>query len=748
MTLRVRDGIAFRTALAMSSLALLAGLFSIVLLGSKAYERTNEEIRSRLGNLVDTVAMTTAAACFVEDQGLAGEVAAGLLSNSVVQGVVIRTDRGILAQRSRSGRIDSLEDLRRRGISRHIYSPFSTTTEIGEIIVDPSPGELLRLNRAELFFIGGALLLQMMAVIGASLFGAFRWIVQPIKGMSDELHRMSLDDHETLEIPPGHEQTEIGRLADDINALIGQLARARKDAEKASRAKGEFLATMSHEIRTPINAVVGLSHLALKTGLDPRQRDYIEKISQSGDHLLAMVNDVLDFAKIEAGKLELEQADFSLPALVRKLGAIAGTRASEKGLALVIDIAPDIPEHLNGDSVRLGQILLNYINNAVKFTASGSVTLRARLESCATGRCRIRFEVIDTGIGLRPDQMERLFQSFAQADASTTRQYGGTGLGLAICKQLAGLMHGEVGVDSVAGAGSTFWASVELGVGEAAPEAPPEAAGTVDCRGLRVLLAEDNPINQQIARELLEEAGLQVSVADNGADAVDLAARGIFDCVLMDVRMPEMDGIEATRRIRALPGLAALPIIAMTANAQQEDREQCLAAGMNDFIAKPIDPTQFLHLVAAWLKPAGTAPTAPLGTPKPSAASGGLIDHAMLARISRNDPQRLARLVGVFLQSTSDGIVQIGRALAAGDRDALVQLGHRYKSSTRSVGIQRLGDLMEALEHAAQAGDADRLQAVGAEISAVWQLVEREMAGLAGSSAPTETAAQGLAGNS
>lgn len=733
MTLRVRDGIAFRTALAMSSLALLAGLFSILLLGSKAYERTNEEIRARLGSLLDTVAMTTAAACFVEDQGLAGEVTAGLLSNSVVQGVVIRTEHGILAQRSRTGQIDRLEDIRRRGLSRRIYSPFSSGTEIGEIIVDPSPGELLRLNRAELLFIGGALLLQMLAVVGATLFAAFRWIVQPIKSMSDELHRMGLDGHETLAIPPWHEQTEIGRLADDINALIGQLARARKDAEKASRAKGEFLATMSHEIRTPINAVVGLSHLALQSGLDDRQRDYVEKIRQAGDHLLAMVNDVLDFAKIEAGKLELEQADFSLPALLAKLSAIAGTRASEKGLELLIDIAPDIPEHLNGDSVRLGQILLNYLNNAVKFTAAGSVTLRARRQSCVGGRCRIRFEVADTGIGLRPEQMERLFHSFAQGDASTTRQYGGTGLGLAICKQLAELMHGEVGVHSVAGSGSTFWASVELGVGSAPPEAPSAAAGPADCRGRRVLLAEDNPINQQIARELLEEAGLRVDLAGNGSEAVNLAARTDFDCVLMDIRMPEMDGIEATRRIRALPGRAGLPVIAMTANAQAEDREACLAAGMNDFIAKPIDPAQFLRRIAGWLRqPTAQRPTPDTLPDIPLPASSALIDRATLNRISRNDLQRQARLVEVFLQSTGAGVGQIGQALAIGDLDALAQLGHRYKSSTRSLGVGALGDLMEALERAAKAGDTDRLQAIGREISTVWPDVEREMAGLAG----------------
>jgi two-component system, sensor histidine kinase and response regulator len=410
--------------------------------------------------------------------------------------------------------------------------------------------------------------------------------------------------------------------------MIEELAAARVAAEFANQAKSEFLANMSHEIRTPMNAVLGLSHLLQKTELTARQRDYVGKVQSSGQHLLGIINDILDFSKVDAGKLDLERADFDVKSLLDNAAAVLGEKCRAKNLEWVLDMAPDVPPRLLGDPLRIGQILINYANNAVKFTGQGRIVVTVRVDERTSDDVLLHLRVTDTGVGITPEQVGRLFQRFSQADASSTRKYGGTGLGLAICKKLADLMGGEVGVESVPGQGSTFWFRARLGIGTAGLPAPLPAKGLTALAGARILLVEDNDINQQVAREMLEDAGLTVEVAADGQAALTMVGRAAYDLVFMDMQMPVMDGVTATRAIRRLAGMAKLPIVAMTANAMEKDRKACMDAGMNDVLIKPIEPECMWDVLLRWLAapygaglaserpwPAATAPAARHASP-------------------------------------------------------------------------------------------------------------------------------------
>jgi signal transduction histidine kinase len=380
--------------------------------------------------------------------------------------------------------------------------------------------------------------------------------------------------------------------------MIDELAAAKRAAEQANQSKSEFLANMSHEIRTPMNGVLGLAHLLLQTGLTERQSEYVSKMQSSGQHLLGIINGILDFSKVDSGRLELEQSSFASKKLMAQTTALLTEKCRTKRLALQIEVAPDVPERLVGDRLRLEQILLNYANNALKFTETGVIALRVRLQQRGGDDVLLRFEVSDTGVGLRPEEIGRLFQSFSQADASTTRKFGGTGLGLAICKRLATLMGGEVGVDSSYGHGSTFWFTARLGIDSDAgyESIPPQHDAPV--LQARVLLVEDNDINQIIAREILESAGATVDIASDGQQAVAMVARARYDLVFMDMQMPVMDGLTATRAIRASG--QRMPIVAMTANAMESARQKCLEAGMNEVLTKPIEPDQVWAALQRW----------------------------------------------------------------------------------------------------------------------------------------------------
>ena len=664
-------------------------------------------------------------------------------------------------------------------------------------------------------------------------------------------------------------------IIEDVTAerqAFSEMAKAKAMAENAARVKSDFVANMSHEIRTPMNAVLGFTHLALQTPLSDKQRDYLQKVQASGRLLLGIVNDILDFSKIEAGKLGIERVEFALEKVIDHVTGVMADKAAAQGLELIIQISPEVPPNLLGDPMRIGQILINYLNNALKFTEQGEIAIAIQVAGRSADDLLIRFEVSDTGIGIAPEQRDRLFKSFEQADTSTTRKYGGTGLGLAISKRLAEMMGGEVGVDSTLGHGSTFWFTAQLGQGSPQPRLfnpQPELRGrcmlviddsrqarqvlaemlrsmsfavdevadgetalaeisradaaerpyeiafidwkmpgldgltvasqisrlpllrpphrvivtafdsteltesaraigvdhvlvkpvtpsalfdtTMQLLGIRqpaapspanearpsrppanfsgkhLLLVEDNEINQQLAVELLKACAFQVDVAGDGAQAVALVRQGRYDLVLMDMQMPVMDGLEATRQIRQLPGGAQLPIIAMTANAMAVDRQRCLEAGMNDHIAKPIEPAALETMLAHWLlpAPAEAAPSAPV--PRNSAPTDtaslppGLLaldclDAAGgLRRLLGRAPLYLS-ILGKFCRGEPEFGQNIRAAWAQGDLPTAQRQAHTLKGLAAQIGAETLHRSAERLELAIkQDAAATEIEALIAE---------------------------------
>jgi signal transduction histidine kinase/CheY-like chemotaxis protein len=393
-----------------------------------------------------------------------------------------------------------------------------------------------------------------------------------------------------------------------LESALRQTSNVRLEAEAEARMKSDFLATMSHEMRTPLNGIIGMTSVLLSRQLGELERDYIETIRQAGEALRGIVDDVLDLSKIEAGKLRLERVDFELARAVTDALHIVETVASQKPLTLAVSHDPRLPKWVRGDITRIRQILLNLLSNAIKFTAEGTIEVRTRVQFLDQDECEVLFSVKDEGIGITEEQQQKLFQPFSQADDSTSRKYGGTGLGLAICKRLAELMGGQIGVMSRYGEGSLFWFSVRVQVAEeptpVADQAPAAPGAEVEMKTARLLLVEDNKINQKVALLMLKNLGYSADVAHNGAQALLALESKHYDLILMDCMMPQMDGLEATKRLRSLGGhYRTVPVVAMTASAFDDDRVACLTAGMNDFLSKPVNEADLASKLAFWLSP-------------------------------------------------------------------------------------------------------------------------------------------------
>jgi len=542
---------------------------------------------------------------------------------------------------------------------------------------------------------------------------------------------------------------ELDRHRDHLEELVaertGQLAEARERAETASRAKGIFLANMSHEIRTPLNAVLGLTHLLRQSGVAPRQAGWLNQIDAAGRHLLHVINDVLDLSKIEAGKLALEERDFALSALLDQVRSLIADAARAKGLVTGIDGA-SAPLWLRGDATRLRQALLNYAGNAVKFTERGSIILGAHLLADEGDSLHVRFEVRDTGMGISPVDQERIFDAFEQADSTITRRHGGSGLGLAITRRLAALMGGEAGAASTPGEGSTFWFTARLQRGHGAPHVA--AAACTDeseralrrvCAGARLLLVEDHPINREVALAQLQGIGCAVDTAENGSEAVARVRGRRYDLILMDMQMPVLDGLAATRAIRAMPGHETIPIVAMTANAFDEDRQRCLAGGMNDFVAKPVDPAVLHATLLRWLPVRRAAPPAASAMPLPGVCrqapetDGGWL--AALAEIPGLDVRRGLNCVGgrreTYLRLLWQLVTEHGNDVAAircqlegGDAIAARRSAHSLKGAAGTLGAARLQAAAGELELAIHDGrSAVEIERLSGEVEAVRSLL-------------------------
>jgi PAS domain S-box-containing protein len=529
--------------------------------------------------------------------------------------------------------------------------------------------------------------------------------------------------------------TELKQAEFRLGSLNEQLRQRAREADAATQAKSAFLANMSHEIRTPMNAIIGLSHLMRHEARDPQQLSRLRKIDDASQHLLQLINDILDLSKIEAGKMSLVDAEFDTQALLARSLGLVSDQAREKSLEIRLD-CDGLPPRLRGDFVRLSQCLINLLGNAVKFTDRGSISVRGFTEQVEGTRAVVRFEVQDTGPGIPADRLPALFNPFEQADSSSTRRHGGTGLGLALTRHFAQLMGGSCGVTSVPGTGSTFWFTASLGVvegagtpasdspwrgvhaprvdraEETAAQASAAAASSsldesdlrVRLAGRRVLLAEDNPINREVAVELLELVGLTVEVAVNGAQAVDALQARSFDIVLMDVQMPQMDGLTATRELRRR-GIRT-PILALTANAFEEERAACLAAGMNDHVAKPVNPALLYDALLRWLPgaPDATGATPPTGGSRLTAAAPGTPRQPLLQRLSAGDgfdPKAALRTVGgdvAMLERVLRRFTQVygvAQAASAFDEDApvsdrLASLAHSLRSACASIGLEAL----------------------------------------------------------
>ena len=494
-------------------------------------------------------------------------------------------------------------------------------------------------------------------------------------------------------------QQENDQLREQLSRQHSETEEAIAEALNASRAKSDFLAMMSHEIRTPMNAILGYTQLLLKASLESRLQQYVQRIHTSGEGLLQIINDILDFSKIEAGKLALEYITFQPDELFQQLNALFQQQAKPKGVQLSFTLDSDVPRRLEGDPLRIRQIITNLVSNALKFTEKGQITVHGRLRYLRAQECLIEIECADTGIGISPAVQKRLFTPFTQADSSTTRQYGGTGLGLSICRRLAGMMGGDIQLHSEVGQGSRFVVSLLLkradGESVMADSLAPGNQDEQRFAGARLLLVEDNELNQELVCEMLSDTGLNIDVAGNGLEALEKLKVNTYDVVLMDMQMPLIDGLETTRRLRRDLLLTSLPVLALTANATLEDRTACLAVGMNDFLSKPVAASALLNTLDQWL----LAPDASVTSTEITGSGDNVlnIDHAL--ELMGGKTALLHKMLNMFKDRYADSVDTMRLLVQQQQWEELQRLAHTLRGVSANIAADDLSAAAAMIEN-------------------------------------------------